>query len=160
MLSQRILEPQATDAASLTQQGVLLHLILKSYKNSIASALTPQQQHPDSLIPWGTLFLSLATRPLPLALLPEDVDEREKHPWSKAKKWAVHSLNRLFTRYGSPSQLAKNHVVPYGPFAARFIDQFAPEILRTYLQLVERNVQGEWVPSKVRHHMLVFFDER
>lgn len=159
VLSQRVLASAPTDAASLQQQGSLLHLILKSYKNSIASSLTPAQQAPDSLIPWGTLFLAITTRALPLELLSDDAEDREKHPWSKAKKWAVHSLNRLFMRYGSPSQLASNMKGPYGAFADRFVHQFAPEILRTYLGLVERNVGGEWVPSKVKHHILVFFEE-
>ncbi|KAK4703327.1 hypothetical protein P7C70_g2895, partial [Phenoliferia sp. Uapishka_3] len=158
-LAQNILASQPTTAAALNQQGTLLHLVLKSYKNSISTTLTPAQQDTSSLVPWGQLFLAITTHSLPIELLPADDEDREKHPWSKAKKWAVHSLNRLFMRYGSPSQLASNMKVPYGKFADLFVRMFAPGILETYLGMVTRSVGGEWVPSKVKHHMLVFFEE-
>lgn len=102
-LAQRILASTPTDAASLAKQGSFLHLILKTYKNSMASSLSPQMQAAESIIPWGTLFLQVVQRPLPIALLPEDPDERERHPWCKARKWALYTLNRLFMRYGNPS---------------------------------------------------------
>ncbi|KAM0754334.1 ARM repeat-containing protein [Meredithblackwellia eburnea MCA 4105] len=159
VLAQQIVAPLPADAASLQRQGALLQLVLKAYKNGIATVLPASLQVADSLIPWGTLFLTITTRELSPDLLPSDVDDREKHSWSKCKKWAVHSLNRLFMRYGSPSQLASNMKALYGDFADRFVKQFAPEILRTYLRLVERIVAGEWVASKVKHHMIVFFEE-
>lgn len=31
--------------------------------------------------------------------MPEDIEDREAHPWWKAKKWAYSNLNRLFVRY-------------------------------------------------------------
>lgn len=158
-LSQRILEPQPTDATSLALQGSLAKLIVKSYKNSIAHSLTAPHQSNEMLVPWGTLLLQIVQRPLPVELLPEDLDERDKHPWSKAKKWACHSLNRLFERYGNPSSLPANMKQLYAPFAERFIVQFAPEIVKTYLSLVERIIGGEWQPRKVKHYLLAFFED-
>lgn len=158
-LAQRVLASTPTDAASLSKQGSFLHLIIKAYKNSMASSLSPQLQAAESIIPWGTLFLQIVQRPLPVELLPEDLDERERHPWCKARKWALYTLNRLFMRYGNPSQLPSNMKVPYGDFAARFIEQFAPEILRTYLGFIERVVGGEWNSKKTKHHVLIFLEE-
>lgn len=159
-LGQKVLASTPTDAASLTTQGTLLRLVLKAYKNSIVHTLTAAHQAPDSLIPWGTLLLSVVSHSVPAALLPEDPDNRERHPWARSKKWACFALNRLFTRYGNPAQLPKNLVEQYGAFASRFTEQFAPEILKAYLAAVERMVaQGEWFPKKGKYHLLCFFEE-
>ncbi|GAA5899248.1 hypothetical protein JCM8208_001596 [Rhodotorula glutinis] len=159
-IGEKLLASTPTDAASLTTQGTLLRLVLKAYKNSVIHTLTPAHQSPDSLIPWGTLLLAVVSHSIPVALLPEDVDDRERHPWAKSKKWACFALNRLFTRYGNPTQLPKNQVEQYGEFANRFIGQFAPEILKAYLAAVERMVaQGEWFPKKAKFYLLCFFEE-
>ncbi|GAA5868463.1 hypothetical protein JCM1840_007004 [Sporobolomyces johnsonii] len=159
-IAQKILAPTPSDPAAFTVQGTLLRLILKSYKNSIIHTLTPAHQAADSLIPWGTLLLTVVQRPLPLSALPEDADAREKHPWAKSKKWACWALNKLFTRYGSPTQLPKNMVKQYGAFANRFVEQFAPEIIKAYLSAVEKMVaHGEWWPRKGKYHILCFFEE-
>ncbi|GAA5884573.1 hypothetical protein JCM6882_005303 [Rhodosporidiobolus microsporus] len=159
-IAQKILGSTPSDASSFATQGTLLRLVLKAYKNSIIHTLTPQHQAHDSLVPWGTLLLSVVQHPLPAALLPEDTDAREKHPWAKSKKWACWALNKLFTRYGNPTQLPKNMVAKYGQFAGSFSDQFAPEILKAYLAVVEKMVaQNEWFPRKGKHHILMFFEE-
>ena len=44
-------------------------------------------------------------------------------------------LNRLYSRYGSPSQLT-DPFKAYKPFAANFEPHFAPEILKAYMQCV------------------------
>jgi hypothetical protein len=75
---------------------------------------------------------------------------------------------RLFTRYGNPLLLSPNlstlsttktQKEVYGPFAERFIASFAPEIMKAYFVLVEREVGGEWVPMKVCSHLLSFFED-
>ncbi|KAM0788606.1 hypothetical protein ACM66B_001727 [Microbotryomycetes sp. NB124-2] len=158
-LSQQILEPNPTDAASLALQGSLAKLIVKSYKNSISHALTEPHQSNEMLLPWGTLLLQIVQRPIPLELLPEESDERDKHPWAKTKKWACFSLNKLFERYGNPSSLPSNMKQRYASFADRFIAQFAPEIVKVYMSVVERIIGGEWQARKVQHYLLAFFEE-
>ncbi|GAA6059439.1 hypothetical protein JCM10212_005378 [Sporobolomyces blumeae] len=159
-IAQKILAPTPTDPASFAVQGTLLRLILKSYKHSIIHTLTPAHQAGESLIPWGTLLLSVVQRPLPTSALPEDAEAREKHPWARSKKWACWSLNKLFSRYGSPTQLPKNMVKDYGAFAERFVAQFAPEIIKAYLGAVENMVaHGEWWPRKGKYQILCFFEE-
>ncbi|GAA5866795.1 hypothetical protein JCM3774_001803 [Rhodotorula dairenensis] len=163
-LAHQILASEPTTPQALSTQGTLLRLILKSYKNSIIHTLTPSHQATDSLVPWGTLLLSIVAHPLdPNLLLPstqaQDPDLLEKHPWARTKKWACWTLNRLFSRYGCPTSLPKNLVSKYGAFADRFIDQFAPEIFKTYLAAVEKMVGGEWFPRKGKYHILCFFEE-
>ncbi|SCV67913.1 BQ2448_5524 [Microbotryum intermedium] len=156
-LSQHIITPSPSDSTSYAAQGTLLALLIKAYKNSLSHTLTPAHQAHDSIVPWGTLLLRIVQTPLAIPLLPEDDDEREEHPWCKAKKWSFFALNRLFDRYGNPSQLPSNMKAPYLAFAQRFEAQFAPEILKTYLGVVERLVGGEWQSKKAKHFVLNYF---
>lgn len=56
--------------------------------------------------------------------------------------------------------MPKNMVKEYGAFAERFVGQFAPEIVKTYLGAVEKMVaHGEWWPRKGKYHILCFFEE-
>ncbi|KDE03158.1 hypothetical protein MVLG_06352 [Microbotryum lychnidis-dioicae p1A1 Lamole] len=156
-LSEHIITPSPSDASSYAAQGTLLALLIKAYKNSISHTLTPAHQAHDSIVPWGSLLLRIVQTPLAIQLLPEDEDEREEHPWCKAKKWSFFALNRLFDRYGNPSQLPSNMKELYLAFAQRFEQQFAPEILKAYLGVVERLIGGEWQSRKAKHFVLNYF---
>lgn len=127
----------------------MLTLIFKTYFGSIQYDLSNDQQIPDSITPWTSLMLQVicqedpAAQPLPSLLTatasPEalglEEDREAAHVW-KAKKWAMHCLNRLFTRYGNPALLG-NHSKRYEAFAQWFSAHIAPSVLKTYMDLVE-----------------------
>ncbi|PWN26503.1 ARM repeat-containing protein [Jaminaea rosea] len=139
--------------------GALIYIILKVYKSSINSQMTSHHQSNESIIPWGKFLLDVAQRPVSSASLPSDEDDREICPWYKAKKWACFSLNKLFSRYGNPSQLPST-LQSYKPFAERFVATFAPEILSAYLRLTESSIKGEvWLSKKQTHLILRFYEE-
>lgn len=77
----------------------MLHLILKTYKTSIGVHLSPHQQSPESIVPWGQLLFKIVNLRVPNEAVPADEDEREKCEWWKTKKWAYNTLGRLFHRY-------------------------------------------------------------
>lgn len=77
----------------------MLHLILKAYRTTIVINLSPHQQSAESLVPWGQLLFRVVTLRLPKEIMPEDLEDREKSEWWKAKKWAYAVLGRLFHRY-------------------------------------------------------------
>ncbi|KAK4050929.1 Nonsense-mediated mRNA decay protein 5 [Microbotryomycetes sp. JL221] len=158
-LSRQILNINPTDSTSLSTQGELIKLVVKSYKNSISYALVEPHQSNEFLLPWGSLLLELVQKQIPIELLPKDLEERDLHSWSKIKKWSCFSLNKLFERYGNPTCLPKNMLKRYGLFAENFIKQFATEILKVYLNLIQQIVQGQWVPTKVKHYLLSFLEE-
>ncbi|KAF8713095.1 ARM repeat-containing protein, partial [Rhizoctonia solani] len=137
-----------------------LHLILKTYRNSIQQRLSEHQQASSSLVPWGRLFFAVINVQPPADQVPESLDEREKCPWWKAKKWAYATLNRLFMRYGSPSDLVKALQKQYSKFAQHFATSFAPEILNTYLHQVELNVSGgTWLSKRVTYLIIQFLQQ-
>ncbi|EOQ99370.1 hypothetical protein E3P89_02255 [Wallemia ichthyophaga] len=137
--------------------GSMLHIIFKIYKASIQHDLSEHQQ--QSIVVWGSLFLSAINKEIPVELLPEDEEERERSPWSKAKKHAFYCLNRLFSRFGSPSQLSSRSQ-EYKPFANTFVNNFAPEILKSYLSIIEKNrTQGLWLSSKSKYFIFDYLCE-
>ncbi|KAI0263933.1 ARM repeat-containing protein [Gloeopeniophorella convolvens] len=138
----------------------ILHCILKAYKHSIVLSLSKYQQSAASLVPWGRLLFQVVTLRIPDGAVPADEDERERSEWWKAKKWACGVLDRLFHRFGNPSQLPSPMQDEYGPFAEHFVAAFAPEIFKVYLQQIELYVSGQaWLSKKCQYQMLQFFTE-
>lgn len=54
---------------------------------------------PNVFNAWMMLFLNILERPVPVEGQPEDPELRKTWGWWKVKKWTVHILNRLYTRY-------------------------------------------------------------
>ncbi|WFD32761.1 Nonsense-mediated mRNA decay protein 5 [Malassezia sp. CBS 17886] len=144
--------------SQLPEVGEIVYYALKAYKTSMVITLTQHQQMQESIVPWGTLFLRVAQKPLDDAALADDAEAREKTSWWKAKKWAFYSLNKLFSRYGIPTQLPPS-MKSYRPFAETFLASFAPEILKAYLHICEGVIQGQWVSRPVARSLLLFFHE-
>ncbi|KAG2092266.1 armadillo-type protein [Suillus cothurnatus] len=138
----------------------MLHLILKTYKTAIIVNLSPHQQSPESLVPWGRLLFRVVGMAVPMEGVPTDEEDREKCEWWKAKKWAYGILGRLFHRFGNPSQLPSPMQSEYGVFAEHFVTTFAPEIFKVYLHQVELYVSGQaWLGKKCQYQIFQFFTE-
>ncbi len=114
-------------------------------------------------------------------MVPEDLDERAQNDWWRSKKWAYHNLNRLFVRwvkytwrksvlaiiiliqiarYGNPTAMQKTNRDEYADFAKTFHNTFAPEILKAYLQQIDRWVaKTTWLSKPCLSLTLAFLDE-
>ncbi|BFZ61216.1 Nonsense-mediated mRNA decay protein 5 [Saitoella coloradoensis] len=137
------------------EAGEMLRLVLKIYKSTIGLELSKELQAPGSIVPWGSLFLQVVGKPLP----EDDNGERDVTAWWKAKKWAYYSLNRLFERYGNPSTLSGVAVEQYDDFAKGFVEQFAPEILKAYLQQVELWIQRKiWLSKRCLQYTIHYLE--
>lgn len=138
----------------------ILHVILKTYRSSIVLNLSAHQQSAESLVPWGRLLFQVVNLQIPAEAVPADADARERSEWWKAKKWAYGVLGRLFHRFGNPSQLPSAMRVEYGVFSHHFVESFAPEIFKIYLQQVELYVSGQaWLSKKCQYQIFTFFTE-
>ncbi|KAG0017779.1 hypothetical protein BGZ80_007926 [Entomortierella chlamydospora] len=145
-------------SANNVEAAEMLKLIFKCYHYTIQIDLSERQRDSASLIPWGTLFLQMIEKPVPTEGLPTDLEELEKHPWWKAKRWAYQCLNRLYTRYGNPAELVSDS--KFMPFAKAFVTNFAPNILNAYLKQVELWVSKQaWLSPRVLCLIGNFFEE-
>lgn len=147
--------------ANLTPANAeLLHIILKTYKASTQTSLSPHQQSSESIMAWGRLLFAVVNVQLPASAptLPGTPEDWQTSEWWKAKKWAFNTLNRLFERYGNPSQLPASMKKEVSAFAEHFVKSFAPEIFKTYLHQVEMHASGQiWLSKKVLSAILRFF---
>jgi hypothetical protein len=69
---------------------------------------------------------------------------------------------RFFTpaRYGNPTTITKSSIPDYTPFAKTFISTFAPEILKGYLQEIDKWVsKSQWLSNSALSYTLVFMEE-
>ncbi|KAJ2991496.1 hypothetical protein HDV02_003755 [Globomyces sp. JEL0801] len=134
----------------------MLKTILKIYSCSIRMELSNALQSPDSLIPWGTLFLAVVSRQVPDGTFnfPNDADERAKHIWWKCKKWAYSCLNNLMGRYGRGGKTNKR----YAGFSKLFLNQFAPKIFEVFYQQLELTMTGVWMSPRVTQLSLTFLE--
>lgn len=86
-----LLPSPANAAEAEARSGHVLYLVLKVYKMSITTELSQHQQ--DHIVPWGQLFLqTVQKRMSTVAGVPEDVDDRKRYSWWRAKKWAYHNV--------------------------------------------------------------------
>ncbi|KAI9047042.1 hypothetical protein LZ554_009116 [Drepanopeziza brunnea f. sp. 'monogermtubi'] len=142
------------------EAGEMLHVVLKAFKHATFFELAPSLREQSVVIGWCSIFLQTVAKAAPESAMPADLAEREANHWWKAKKWAYFNLNRLFVRYGNPSSLQKGNGDDYTAFAKDFTANFAPEILKGYLQQIEQWVAKTiWLSRPCLSFTLVFLDE-
>ncbi|PFH56452.1 hypothetical protein XA68_16482 [Ophiocordyceps unilateralis] len=140
------------------EAGEMLHLALKAYKHATWIELSPCLRQRQVNIAWCTVFLQAVSKATPASALQGDQYDREKHHWWKAKKWAYFNLNRLFIRHGNPASPGKGNEA--AQFASDFATTIAPEILKHYLQEIEKWVaKTAWLSRPCLSYTLVFLDE-
>lgn len=140
--------------------ALMMKTSLKIYHASIQVDLPKSLQDSKAMVPWGTLFLQLIEKRIPLECLPQNSAEREAYPWGKAKKWAYHCLNRLFGKYGNPALLPPGSSTRYNGFAKNFVNNFAPNIIQTYLTQLDGWIKKEiWMSGKCLMLTAAFLDD-
>ncbi|KID69859.1 Importin-beta domain containing protein, partial [Metarhizium hybridum] len=140
------------------EAGEMLHLALKSYKHATWLELSNHLRQQQVNIAWCTVFLQTVAKAAPANAMQGDSFDREKHHWWKAKKWAFFNLNRLFIRHGNPASPGKGDEA--AQFAKNFINTIAPEILKHYLQEIEKWVaKTSWLSRPCLSYVIVFLDE-
>ncbi|OWP04197.1 hypothetical protein B2J93_678 [Marssonina coronariae] len=142
------------------EAGEMLHLVFKAFKHATFFELAASLREQAVIVGWCSVFLQTVAKAAPPSAMSEDLTEREANHWWKAKKWAYFNLNRLFVRYGNPSSLQKGNGEDYTAFAKNFTANFAPEILKGYLQQIEQWVaKTTWLSRPCLSYTLVFLDE-
>lgn len=151
LLCQQLLDLENEEA------GEMLHLALKIYKQAAWLDL-PTRLRADNL-QWCTIFLRTISKNPPACSMIEDVGDREKNHWWKAKKWAYFNLNRLFMRHGNTYTLTTDNREQLA-FANQFTETVAPEILKVYLQQIEKWVAKQiWLSRTCLSYTVVFLEE-
>ncbi|CAL9749826.1 unnamed protein product [Musa acuminata subsp. burmannicoides] len=130
----------------------LIKLICKIFWSSIYLEIPRQLFDPNVFGSWMVLFLNILERPVPLEGQPSDPEVRKSWGWWKVKKWTIHILNRLYTRFGD----LKLQKPESKAFAQMFQKNYAGRILGCYLQLLNEIRIGGYLPDRVTNLILQY----
>ncbi|XP_072981039.1 importin beta-like SAD2 [Typha angustifolia] len=130
----------------------LIKLICKIFWSSIYLEIPKQLFDPNIFNAWMILFLNILERPVPVESQPSDPETRKTWGWWKVKKWTVHILNRLYTRFGD----LKLQRPECKAFAQMFQKNYAGKILESHLQLLNVIRTGGYLPDRVINLILQY----
>ncbi|XP_013636999.1 PREDICTED: importin beta-like SAD2 [Brassica oleracea var. oleracea] len=129
-----------------------MKLICKIFWSSIYLELPKQLADPNVFNAWMLLFLTVSERPVPVEGQPMDPELRKSWGWWKVKKWTVHILNRLYSRFGDP----KLQTLENKPFAQMFQKTYAGRILEGHLNFLNTIRLGGYIPDRVTNLLLQY----
>ena len=153
-IGNRLAEETSDDA------GEMLRAIMKAAKHTIYFELPQYMREEQATIQWLSLFLKVVALEHPPMAQTLDADDRELSHWWKAKKWAYSNLNRLFVRYGNPGTMSKSNSEMYANYSEVFLQKYAPEILKVYLQQIENWAgQSTWLSKAALSQIISYLDE-
>ncbi|KAJ5804964.1 hypothetical protein N7474_010851 [Penicillium riverlandense] len=153
-IGSKLVDEESLEAAEM------LRIVVKSYKHAIYFELSPALQTHQATVDWCTLFLRIVAKTPPANGMGDSKEERELNHWWKCKKWSYANLNRLFVRYGNPTTMTKSSTPDYTQYAKTFISTFAPEILKGYLQEIDKWVSNtQWLSTPALSYTLAFMEE-
>jgi hypothetical protein len=130
----------------------LMKLICKIFWSSIYLELPRQLFDLNVFNAWMVLFLSVSERPVPVEGQPMDPELRKSWGWWKVKKWTVHILNRLYSRFGDPKLQSPENK----PFAQMFQKNYAGRILEGHLNFLNTIRVGGYLPDRVINLLLQY----
>ncbi|ERN11860.1 importin beta-like SAD2 [Amborella trichopoda] len=130
----------------------LLKLICKIFWSSIYLEIPKQLFDPNVFNAWMALFLNILERPVPIEGQPTDPEQRKSWGWWKVKKWTVHIMNRLYTRFGDFKLLKAENKA----FAQMFQKHYAGKILECHLNLLDVIRRGGYLPDRVTNLVLQY----
>merc|ERR1719460_2036146 len=99
---------------------------------------------------WMEVLRVIAESDVPSHTLQVDEEERPGLIWWKRKKWALHTLTRLFERYGSPGSVTKE----YKEFAEWYLKTFSGGILTSMLKNLDQYRRKMYVSPRVMQQAL------
>ncbi|KAM7255965.1 hypothetical protein ACFE04_011706 [Oxalis oulophora] len=130
----------------------LIKLICKIFWSSIYLAVPTLLFDANVFNAWMILFLNVLERPVPSEGQPVDPDLRKSWGWWKVKKWTVHILNRLYSRFGDLKlQNPENRA-----FAQMFQKNYAGKILECHINLLNVIRVGGYLPDRVTNLLLQY----
>jgi len=103
---------------------------------------------------WMEVLRVIAESDVPAHTLQVDEEERPQLIWWKRKKWALHTLTRLFERYGSPGSVTKE----YKEFSEWYLKTFSAGILASMLKNLDQFRQKVYVSPRVMQQALNYIN--
>jgi len=103
---------------------------------------------------WMEVLRQITESDVPAHTLQVDEEDRPELIWWKKKKWALHTLTRIFERYGAPGSVNKE----YKEFAEWYLKTFSGGILMAMLKNLDQYRQKMYVSPRVMQQALNYIN--
>ncbi|XP_050524127.1 importin-7 [Daktulosphaira vitifoliae] len=140
---------------SAAESVTLQKMIVKSYFKLIQFTLSSDLMERTTFTKWMEIMSVVLCNPVPEEVNRYEISEREQLPWWKVKKWALHTLYRIFERYGSPGSVAKE----YRLFATFYVKTFSTGIIEIVLRILDQYRNKIYVPPRVMQMSLNYLNQ-
>ncbi|KAK3262901.1 hypothetical protein CYMTET_28267 [Cymbomonas tetramitiformis] len=141
----QIFQQLAQHNSAQVELAELMKLICKTFWSSTFLDIPQHLLDAQVFMAWMSVFDQLLAKPVPAEGAPTDPDELKSWPWWKLKKWTLHVINRMFSRFGDSKQL-KDEVKE---FSKQFRNTCSTKFLGSYLQLLDGLRHGAYLPDRV-----------
>lgn len=150
---------EAIISSEETQAGAMLYDITKIYKYAIARSLPQVFQEGDIMGRTVQLFVQTISKPMTPDVMRLDPQERDYHPWGKAKKWASFNLLRTHVAYVSARTKLSDRAIQLAAFAKAYSQHLIPQITSSLLQVLEHWAKGSvWLPKTALYNILRYME--
>ncbi|VVC45335.1 Armadillo-type fold,Armadillo-like helical,Importin-beta, N-terminal domain [Cinara cedri] len=127
----------------------LQKIVVKSYFKLIQFSLSPDLMERTTFTKWMELLSVVLCNPIPV------VSANDQALWWKAKKWALHSIYRIFERYGCPGNSSQE----YQLFAAFYVKTFSSGVIDIILRILDQYRNKIYVPPRVMQMGLNYLNQ-
>lgn len=139
-----------------SEQSVLLQKqILKTYFALTQYTLPLDLITKELFSKWMEICREVVDRPVPEQTNQVDEEYRIDLPWWKCKKWALHIMYRMFERYGSPGNVAKD----YKEFSEWYLETFSGGIIEVLLKTLDQYRRKIYVSPRVLQQSLNYINQ-
>ncbi|XP_025407718.1 importin-7 isoform X2 [Sipha flava] len=140
---------------STADSVALQKTIVKSYFKLIQFTLSPDLMEKTTFTKWMEILSIVLCNPVPEEVNHCEPSERDQLPWWKVKKWALHTMYRIFERFGSPGSVAQEYV----HFATFYVKTFSTGVIEIVLRILDQYRNKVYVPPRVMQMGLNYLNQ-
>jgi hypothetical protein len=139
------------------QADEMLYLVIKTFKFITFSTIPTYFQDQTNLGSWCGIFTTIIHKPLPSYVLQQDsLEARSNTPRVKSVKWCFGNLHRLLAKHGGGATTKDRST----EFVNLFLQNFVPEILKTYWEVIEKwSNKSIWLSEGSLFHLISFIEQ-
>ncbi|KAL5234872.1 hypothetical protein ACI65C_002282 [Semiaphis heraclei] len=130
---------------STAESVSLQKTVIKSYYKLVQFTISPDLMERNTFTKWMELLSIITCNPVPEEVSRLEHSEINQLPWWKIKKWALHSMYRIFERYGSPGSVSQE----YQQFAVFYVKTFSTGVIEIILRILDQYRNKVYIPPRV-----------
>ncbi|XP_015370689.1 PREDICTED: importin-7 isoform X2 [Diuraphis noxia] len=140
---------------STAESVALQKTVIKSYFKLVQFSISPDLMERNTFTKWMELLSIIACNPVPEEVSRLEHSEIDQLPWWKIKKWALHTMYRIFERYGSPGSVAQE----YQQFAVFYVKTFSTGVIEIILRILDQYRNKVYIPPRVMQMCMHYLNQ-